>query len=235
MKNFGIKLVTAMFMFTSPVLAAGGKQEIQDYDFSFDGIFGHYDQLELQRGLKVYTEVCSACHGMKLLSFRNLEDLGYSEDQVIEYAQQYEIYDNDLEDYRPAGYNDKFPANNSVGAPDLSLMAKARVGGPDYIASLLEGYTGEEKETAGVTLYENKAYGGYLSMSPPLYGDDIEYDDGTEATLTQEAKDVSAFLMWAAEPKLNQRKEAGFVAVILLSIFTLLLFLVKKRVWHREH
>ena len=160
-----------------------------------------------------------------------------------------EVYDEELEDFRPARPTDNFPANTAAGAPDLSLMAKARagfhgpyglginqffkgMGGPEYIASLLHGYTGEEKEEAGTILYENTAFpGGWISMAPPLYGDDVEYSDGTEATIEQQAQDVAAFLMWAAEPKLMARKQAGFVGVLFLTVLSVLLYLTNKRLW----
>ena len=106
------------------------------------------------------------------------------------------------------------------------------MGGPEYIASLLTGYTGGEKEEAGTFLYENPAFeGGYLSMQPPLLGDDVEYADGTEPTLEQHAKDVAAFLMWTAEPQLNQRKSAGITAVFFLGLLTVLLYLTNKKLW----
>ena len=160
------------------------------------------------------------------------------------------MYDEELEDFRPAVPTDKFPANTGVGAPDLSLMAKARagfhgpygsglnqlfkgMGGPEYIASLLTGYTGEDKVEAGVTLYENTAFpGGWISMAPPLYGDDVEYvNEEVEASLEQEAQDVAAFLMWTAEPKMMARKQAGFVGVLFLTVLSVLLYLVNKKIW----
>lgn len=236
--------------------AAGGAGEVKDFDFSFEGPFGTFDQMQLQRGLQVYTEVCSACHGMKFVAFRTLSDPGgpqLPEDQVRAYAELYEVWDPTLfdgeGDFRPATPADKFPEGLVSNAPDLSLMAKARagfsgpygtgisqfvngMGGPEYIASLLTSYTGETKEEAGVFLYENKAYsGGYLSMSQPLYGDDVFYEDGTEATIEQQAQDVAAFLMWTAEPKMMARKQSGLAGVIFLGVLAALLYVTNKRIW----
>jgi ubiquinol-cytochrome c reductase cytochrome c1 subunit len=159
------------------------------------------------------------------------------------------LFDPVAEEYRALKPSDNFPKNNAAGAPDLSLMAKGRagfhgpygsginqlfkgIGGPEYIASLLTGYTGKEKEEAGVTLYANTAYpGGWIGMAPPIYGDDVTYADGHSTSIHHIAEDVSAFLMWTAEPKLNARKHTGFVAVFFLMVLSGLLYLTNKRVW----
>ncbi len=233
--------------------AAGGAGHVEDFQFSFEGPFGTYDQHQLQRGLQVFTEVCASCHGLQYVPFRTLGDPGgpeFTEDEVRAYAEQnFEIYDEELEDFRAAKPADLFPANTSAGAPDLTLMAKARagfhgpygtginqmfkgMGGPEYIASVLTGYTGEEKEEAGTTLYENTAFaGGWISMAPPLYGEDVEYADGHSTSLHHEAQDVAAFLMWTAEPKMMARKQAGFTAVLFLTVLAVLLYLTNKRLW----
>lgn len=229
--------------------AAGGEAHVEDFAFSFEGPFGTWDQNQLQRGLKVYTEVCSACHGLRYVPLRDLKALGYSEEQVIAYSANFEVFDAELDDFRPAIPTDHFPAVTSAGAPDLSMMAKARagfhgpyglginqmfkgMGGPEYIASLLTGYTGEEKEEAGSILYENHAFpGGWISMAPPLYGEDVDFDDGHSNDLHHEAQDLAAFLMWTAEPKLMARREAGFIGVFFLVVLTALLYLVNKRLW----
>ncbi|ASP20340.1 cytochrome c1 [Antarctobacter heliothermus] len=229
--------------------AAGGEAHVEDFAFSFEGPFGTWDQNQLQRGLKVYTEVCSACHGLRYVPLRDLKALGYSEEQVIAYSANFEVFDAELDDFRPAIPTDHFPAVTSAGAPDLSMMAKARagfhgpyglginqmfkgMGGPEYIASLLSGYTGEEKEEAGSILYENHAFpGGWISMAPPLYGEDVDFDDGHSNDLHHEAQDLAAFLMWTAEPKLMARREAGFIGVFFLVVLTALLYLVNKRLW----
>ncbi|BBU58680.1 cytochrome c [Mameliella alba] len=229
--------------------AAGGEAHVEDFKFSFEGPFGTWDQNQLQRGLKVYTEICSACHGLQYVPLRDLKKLGYSEEQVIAYAANFEVFDPELDDFRPAKPTDHFPANTAAGAPDLSLMAKARagfhgpyglginqmfkgMGGAEYIASLLTGYTGEEKTEAGATLYENHAFpGGWISMAPPLYGEDTEFDDGHSNSLHHISADVAAFLMWTAEPKMMQRQQAGFVGVFFLVVLSVLLYLVNKRLW----
>jgi ubiquinol-cytochrome c reductase cytochrome c1 subunit len=253
LKHIITSAVTALALTASGAIAAGGgDQHIEDYAFSFEGPFGTYDQNQLQRGLKIFTEVCSACHGLKFVPFRTLGDeggLGYSEDQVRAYAAQFDVYDPELEDTRPAKPADHFPKNTGAGAPDLSLMAKARagfhgplgsginqlvkgMGGAEYIASLLTGYTGNEKEEAGVTLYENTAFpGGWISMAPPLAGEDVDFDDGHSNELHHEAQDVAAFLMWAAEPKMMARQHAGFIGVLFLVILSSLLYLTNKRIW----
>lgn len=246
------------------VLALGGSVgqaseggHTHDVDFSFEGPFGAYDQMQLQRGLQIYTEVCSACHGMQYVPIRSIGDEqgpGIPEDQVRAYASQnFEVWDPELldgeGDYRPATPTDHFPANTSAGAPDLSLMAKARagfhgpyglginqffkgIGGPEHIVSLLTGFTGEEKTEAGATLYENTAFpGGWVAMAPPLYGEDVEFADGHSNSLHHEAEDVAAFLMWAAEPKMMARKQAGFVAVLMMVIMSVLLYVVNKMIW----
>ncbi|WP_339108252.1 cytochrome c1 [Thioclava sp. GXIMD4216] len=225
---------------------------VTDIAFSFEGPFGKYDQQQLRRGFQVYREVCSACHGLKYVALRTLSDkdgLGMNPDWVRAYAAEMSIYDPELDDERPRKETDHFPTVVDAGAPDLSLIAKSRagfhgpygtgiaqfvqgMGGPEYIYSLLTSYTGEETETAGNVLYENHVFStGYLQMPPPLSDDLIEYEDGTPATTQQMAKDVAAFLMWAAEPKLVDRKEWGFVAVLLLSLLTVLLYLTNKRLW----
>ncbi len=239
--------------FSGGAMAAGAAGEVKDVDFSFEGPFGSFDQNQLQRGLQVYTEICAACHGLQYVPLRTLADdggPGLPEDQVRAYAaENFEVFDADLDDFRPAKETDHFPGSNLENAPDLSLMAKARagfhgpyglginqffkgMGGPEYIYSLMTSYTGEEKEEAGVTLYENKAYpGGWISMAPPLYGEDVEFADGHDNDLSHISKDVAAFLTWTAEPKLMARKQAGFVGVIFLSVLSVLLYLVNKQLW----
>ncbi len=238
------------------VAQEGEESHVTDYAFPFEGPFGSYDQLQLQRGLQVYTEICSACHGLRYVPIRTLGDNGgpgLPEDQVRAYAEFYEVFDETLfdgeGDFRPATPADTFPESSLANAPDLSLMAKARagfhgpygtglsqlangMGGPEYIASLLTGYTGEDKEEAGTVLYENLVYpGGWIAMAPPLYGDDVEFADGSPVDIESIAQDVSAFLMWTAEPKLNARKQAGMTGIIFLTILSVLLYLTNKRIW----
>ena len=252
-KTLAISAVTALALSTGGAFAAGGEGKVKDVDFSFEGPFGSFDQAQLQRGLQVYTEICSACHGLQYVPLRTLADEGgphFSEDEVRAYAEQnYEVFDEELDDFRAARPADHFPGSNLETAPDLSLMAKARagfhgpygtginqlvkgMGGPEYIYSLLTSYTGETKEEAGTTFYENKAYpGGWIAMAPPLYGEDVEYADGHENDLSHISKDVSAFLMWTAEPKMMDRKQAGLTGVLFLTILSVLLYLTNKRIW----
>lgn len=251
-KKLVISAVTAFALSSGASFAAGGAGYVEDYNFSFEGPFGSFDQNQLQRGLQVYTEVCAACHGLQYVPLRTLHDddgVGLPADQVRAYAENFEVFDPALDDFRPATPNDHFPGSSLENAPDLSMMAKARagfhgpyglglnqlfkgMGGAEYIASLLTHYTGSEKEEAGTILYGNETFsGGYISMAPPLWDEAVEYADGTPATVEQMAKDVSAFLMWTAEPKMMARKQAGFVGVVFLTILSVLLYLTNKRLW----
>jgi ubiquinol-cytochrome c reductase cytochrome c1 subunit len=251
-KKLTLSALTALALSAGGAMAAGDEGHVHDVDFSFEGPFGTYDQNQLQRGLQIYTEVCSACHGLQHVPIRTLSDEGgphLPEDQVRAYATQFDIYDADLDEDRPRKPADFFPSSSLSNAPDLSLMAKARagfhgpmgtgisqfvngIGGPEYITSILTGYTGEEKEQAGTTFYENTAFpGGWIAMAPPLYGEDVEFADGHSNELHHEAEDVSAFLMWTAEPKMMARKQAGFVAVTFLFLLTVLLYLTNKKLW----
>ncbi|MDA5556821.1 cytochrome c1 [Shimia sp. MMG029] len=252
LKKLSMAALAALSLTAGGAMAAGDAGHIHDVDFSFEGPFGKFDQNQLQRGLQVYTEVCSACHGMRYVPLRTLADEGgphLPEDQVRAYAAQFDIYDAELDEDRPRKPTDHFPESGLESAPDLSLMAKARagfsgpygtginqlvkgMGGPEYIASILTGYTGEEKEEAGTTFYENTAFpGGWIAMAPPLYGEDVEYADGHSTSLHHEAEDVSAFLMWAAEPKMMARKQAGLTGVLFLVVLSTLLYLTNKKLW----
>ncbi|WP_226779796.1 cytochrome c1 [Oceaniglobus trochenteri] len=256
LKQLTIAATLAFGLSSGAALAAGDTPHIHDVDFSFEGPFGKFDQNQLQRGLQVYTEICSACHGLQFVPLRSLADEGgphLPEDQVNAYAAFYEIFDPELEDgegdFRPRKPTDHFPKSGMSNAPDLSLMAKARagfhgpyglginqfvkgIGGPEYIVNILTSYTGEEKEQAGSVLYENTAFpGGWIAMSPPLYDDAVEFADGHSAEAHHMAEDVAAFLMWTAEPKMMARKQAGFVGVLMLVILAALLYLTNKRIW----
>jgi ubiquinol-cytochrome c reductase cytochrome c1 subunit len=234
-----------------PALAAGEGGHVQDFAFSFEGPFGAFDQSQLQRGLQVYTEICASCHGLKFVAYRTLADPGgpaLSEAAMRAFAAHFEVIELATGDSRTATPPDHFPPSNLPNAPDLSLMAKARagfhgpaglginqllhgMGGPEYIASILLGFTGEDIEQAGVILHENTAFGGYMAMGPVLFGDDVVFADGTVATPEQLAQDVAAFLMWAAEPKMMARKQAGLTAVLFLVVLTVLPYLTNKKLW----
>ena len=252
-RKIALTAAAALALSGGVALAAGGTGHIEDHAFSFEGPFGKFDQMQLQRGLQVYTEVCSACHGLKFVPIRTLSDEGgpgIPEDQVRAYAASLsEITDKETGEDRPRIPADKFPSSGLSNAPDLSLMAKARagfhgpygsginqlfkgIGGPEYIYSVLTGYSGEEKEEAGTTYYENHAFStGWIAMPPPLSDGLVTYADGHEATVHQMAEDVTAFLMWTSEPKLMARKEVGFKAVLFLIVLTSLLYLTNKRLW----
>ena len=261
--------------FAAPALAESTNLEPRAYHWSFEGPFGKFDQAQLQRGYKVYHDVCATCHSMNLLSYRNLADKGgpfysdkYPNPNESPYAKSiakdFQVPDIDTETgdaiQRPATTSDHFKkpfanefaaraANGGALPPDLSLMAKARENGPAYIASLLGGFA---DAPAGLKVGPGKYYnpyfqgdlsgawtgaadkvpvGGVISMSPPLRPDAVTYDDGTKATVEQEAKDVSAFLAWAAEPHQAERKQMGFSVLIYLLIFAGLLYASYRRVW----
>ncbi|MEO1468125.1 MAG: cytochrome c1 [Pseudomonadota bacterium] len=259
-KTLGAALLAAAVALPGAATAAGPGGEVTDIDFSFEGPFGTYDRFQLQRGFQIFQQVCAGCHGMQYVSFRSLGEPGgpeFPEAQIRAIAENYECVDRFTDEFRTCRPSDKFPLNDAVGAPDLSLMAKARagfhgpyglgtsqlfngIGGPEYIYSLLVGYNGSEKEQAGAFLYGNDVYpGGYLSMAQPLWGEDVEYAVYGEGgdytppapTLEQEAEDVSAFLMWAAEPKLGDRKQAGLRNFVLLIALAVLLYYTNKQIW----
>jgi ubiquinol-cytochrome c reductase cytochrome c1 subunit len=262
-RQIAISAVSALALSAGSVWAEE-EPETTDVAFSFEGPFGSFDEHQLQRGLQVYTEVCSTCHGLKFLTIGNLSAAGgpnLPEDQVKAYAAAFPINDEGSNpqfidpatgEMRELLPSDHFPANNAAApvAPDLSVMAKARagfhgpmglgisqlvngMGGPEHIFSILTGFTGETKDIAGNTFYENKAFpGGWMGMSNvALSADQVVYADGTEASLENEAKDVAAFLTWAAEPKMMVRKESGFKAVLLLALLSAALYLTNKRLW----
>ena len=253
LKKLAISAVAVLTLSTGSAFAAGAAGHTHDVDFSFEGPFGTFDENQLQRGLKVYTEVCAACHGLQYVPLRTLSDKGgphFSEAEVRAYASDnFEVFDAELDDFRAAKPADFFPGSNLENAPDLSLMAKARagfhgpygtginqffkgMGGAEYIYSILDGYTGKEKTEAGTTLYENTAFaGGWISMAPPLEDGLVDFDDGHDNSLHHMAEDVSAFLMWTAEPKMMARKEAGFIGVFILSVLSVLLYLTNKKLW----
>jgi ubiquinol-cytochrome c reductase cytochrome c1 subunit len=265
-------------LLAGPVLAATHPEEPKKIDWSFNGPFGKFDQAQLQRGYKVYREVCSACHAMSLVSFRNLGDKGgpfydakypnpNDNPYVKAIAAEYQVNDIDSETgdviKRPATSADRFvsPFPNEAAArasnggalpPDMSVLAKAREGGADYIHAILTGY---KDAPAGLTVDPGKHYnpyfpgdlssawsgdpkhvphGGVIGMAPPLSADLVSFDDGTKATLDQQSLDVAAFLMWAAEPKLNERHQMGFAVMIYLLLLSGLLYASYRAVWKNE-
>jgi ubiquinol-cytochrome c reductase cytochrome c1 subunit len=289
--NFKLLSKAALLAAFSGALLAGGTamaqaphpEEPGKIGWSFEGPLGKFDQAQLQRGYKVYREVCAACHSMSLVSFRNLGDKGgpfYDEKYspkhgktsndnpyVKAIAKDYEIADIDSETgdaiKRPAIPADRFPSpfpneaaakasNGGALPPDMSLLAKAREEGPRHIYSIVTGY---KEPPAGLKIAPGQHYnpymagdltsswsgdhkhvppGGVIAMAPPLKAGQVTFDDGTPSTLDQEAKDVSAFLMWAAEPKMDERKQTGFAVILYLLLFTGLLYASYRKVWKNE-
>lgn len=236
----------------APAAASEGGAKIPTTHWSFNGPLGTYDRGELQRGWQVYREVCAACHSMNLLAYRNLADLGYNEAEVKAFAAAVTVKDGPDDQgemfERPGLPSDKFKspfpnvkaamaANNGAAPPDLSLMAKARAGGPDYIHALLTGYS---DAPAGITILPGLNYNKYfpgnaIAMPAPLADGAVTYADGTKSSVDQMAHDVSAFLMWAAEPKLEARHQLGAKVVLFLILLTILLYVVKRKVWADVH
>ena len=259
----------------APALAKTNAEEPAKIAWSFDGPFGKFDQRQLQRGFKVYAEVCSSCHSMNLMSYRNLAQPGgpfYDKKypipaespyaKAIAAAVQVDDIDPDTGDkaQRPGTPADKFKApfpneaaaraaNGGALPPDLSVIVRAREGGADYVHAILTGYV---DPPAGLEVPDGKYYnpfmpgdlgsywkgpknkvprGGFIAMPKQLVDDRVQFDDGTKATADQEAKDVAAFLAWAAEPKQTERKETGFAVLIYLIGFAVLLFFSYKAIW----
>ena len=233
--------------------SAGENYPLLKQDWSFKSFFGTFDRASLQRGYQVYTEVCASCHSLKYVSYRNLAEKGgpeFSIDQAKAIASNFEVTDgpnNDGEMFtRPAKLSDKFVmpyandqeaklSNGGAYPPDMSVLVKARAGGADYIYSVILGY---EDPPEGMKLddgvYYNKyMYGNKIKMPPQLYDDLVTYADGTPATPEQMAKDITTFLAWTAEPKLEERHKFGFRAIIYLIILTILVYFSMKRIWSR--
>ncbi len=251
--------------------AGEGALDAKHISYSFEGPFGKFDKAQLQRGYKVFKEVCSNCHSMKLVSFRNLSDKGgpgFTEDQVKALAATFTVHDgpNDKGDMfdRPGRASDAFPwnfpndeaakaANGGALPPDLSLITKARegwhgtfnqlvngIGGPQYVYSLVSGFQDEPADLAKEKP-EGKYYnpyfvnGPWISMPPPLSDGLVTFDDGAPNKVEDLARDVSAFLAWTAEPKMEERKKTGFEVMLYLAVLAGLLYFLKKQVWRDVH
>jgi ubiquinol-cytochrome c reductase cytochrome c1 subunit len=235
----------------APTGAAEEAEPIQR-DWSFEGFFGTYDRSAAQRGLQVYREVCQSCHALKYIAFRNLEDLGFTEEEVEAIATEYQVTDGPNDDgemfERPGRPSDHFPppfpndeaarlANGGALPPDLSLMTKARADGTNYVYSLLQGY---EEPPAGEEGLEGLYYNAYfpnhwIAMPPPLFDEGVAYADGSTASIEQMAGDVSTFLTWTAEPHLEARKQTGLKVLLFLIILTGLLYATKRKIWAHAH
>jgi ubiquinol-cytochrome c reductase cytochrome c1 subunit len=263
---FGLMLVLGFFRGSYEAIVKPAKPTVEhafhlgpkEISFAHDGPFGSYNKNQLQRGLKVYSEVCSACHSLKLVAFRDFAALGYNEDQVKAIAKGWKTETPSINpetgesalrasipsDHIPMPFANETAAraaNNNALPPDLSLMTKARHDGPAYVYSLLTGYQAQPaallKEFPKSKTPDGLHYNPYfanlnLAMTPPLTSDgQVTYDDGTKSTKDQNARDVAAFLTWTAEPKMDNRKVAGRAALAFLLIFTVLAFLSYRSIW----
>ena len=221
--------------------------------WSFEGVLGTYDEAALQRGFQVYQTVCSACHPLKHLAYRDLAEIGYTDDQIKGIAAQYQVADGPNDQgqmyQRPAKPSDKFvapfpndqaarAANNGALPPDMSMLVEARDGGPDYVYAIATGF---KDAPAGFTLNPNMYYNEYfaghqIAMPPPLTTDgQVTYADGTKATVAQMAHDVTVFLSWAAEPNLNERHRMGAKVMLFLVILAGVFYAAKRRIWADLH
>ncbi len=253
-KSSSLFIVLFFMSFTNISFSKEAHVDLLKTSWSFDGFFGKFDRASLQRGYQVYKEVCASCHSMKQLSYRNLGEQGgpeFTEAEVKAIASQYEVSDGPNAEgemfTRKGKPSDKFKspysnenasraANGGAYPPDMSVLVKARPGGADYLYSLLMGY--EEKVPDNIKLEEGVYYNKYMPgnkirMAKPLSEGSVSYSDGTKATQEQLSKDVVTFLTWAAEPHLEARKKLGFKSVIFLLILTILVYLVKKKIWLR--
>jgi ubiquinol-cytochrome c reductase cytochrome c1 subunit len=231
-----------------PALAAGEAPTPPNAGFGFNHMFGTFDRGALQRGMQVYKEVCAACHAMRQLSYRNLTEIGLTEDQVREIASQFTVTDGPNDEgqmfERPARPSDRFrrpfaneqaarAANNGAYPPDLSVMVKARQNGANYLYALLTGY---KDPPAGVAVMDGMNYnewfpGHQIAMPNVLNDGQVEYADGTSSSVSQMARDVTTFLAWAAEPELETRRRMGVQVLIFLAILGGLTYAVKRKVW----
>jgi ubiquinol-cytochrome c reductase cytochrome c1 subunit len=237
---------------TAPARAAGEAIAIPETRFTFEGLFGTFDRGALQRGFQVYKEVCSACHAVRQLSYRNLLEIGLTEAQARSIAAQFQVMDgpNDQGEMfeRQARLSDRMrrpfaneaaarAANNGAYPPDLSVMVKARANGADYVHALLTGYA---EPPEGFTLMDGMNYNRYfpghqIAMPNVLNPGQVEFADGTEATVDQMARDVTTFLAWAAEPETEARRQMGVKIILFLIVLGGLTYAVKRKVWADLH
>lgn len=248
MKKTLLPAFAVLALVSMPALAASDAPEPPRQAWPHHGVTGGYDRAALQRGFQVYKEVCAACHSMNLVAYRNLEELGYSPEQVKAVAAEYTVTDGPNDDgdmfERPARPSDRFKApfandmaaraaNGGALPPDLSLVVKARHRGEDYIYALLTGY---REPPEGVTLMPGMNWNMYfpghqIAMAPPLSEGQVAYGDGTPNTLEQQARDVVQFLAWAAEPYADERKRMGWKVVLFLLAFAGVMYASKKKIW----
>lgn len=246
--SIGLSMIAGVMMSSTAAMAAGGSVNITEREWSFDGAFGHFDKASLQRGFQVYREVCSGCHGLDYIAFRNLADLGYNPAEIKAIAAEYDVVDGPNEEgemfTRPGIPADRFPnpyanenaaraGNGGAYPPDLSLMVKARPNGANYLYSLLVGYkdapAGEDVPDG---MYYNDAYAGHLiAMPQPIYGDDIEVVGDADTSVEGLSADVTAFLAWTSEPEMEERKRTGIAAMLFLIVMCFVSYGSMKYVW----
>ena len=251
MRIIGILLIS-FFINLSLGAAESSGDKMPKHEWSFKGFTGTFDRAALQRGYKVYREVCSSCHSMKLLYYRDLIDIGFSPEQVQAIAAEYTVIDGPDNEgnmfERPAKPSDRFVGpfaneqesrfnNNGAYPPDLSVIAKARKNGVDYLYNLLLGYTDppESFEASEGMYYNQWIDGNLIAMAPPLDEGYVDYDDGTNNTLPQLAEDVVTFLKWSAEPELEERKSLGIKVIIFFVVLGFIVFFAKRRLWKDVH
>jgi ubiquinol-cytochrome c reductase cytochrome c1 subunit len=258
MRRFAFSLIAGLALATPAFAQEADTPALPHPGWSFDGPFGTYDRAALQRGFQIYTEVCSNCHSLNLVTYDDLGPngpgggLGYTEDQVKAIAAQKQVTDgpNDQGEMfqrpgRPADHfvppfpNDQAnrAAHNGALPPDQSLIIKAREGGADYVYGILTGF---KTAPAGETMPDNSYYdvyfpGHHIAMPPPLSDDIVTYGDGTKATVAQEAHDVVTFLAWASEPTMEERKRTGAKVLIFLLVLTGILYAAKRKIWANVH
>lgn len=253
MKKTTLALAVSFIAIAGTVFAAGDARPHKHVSWPFDGMLGTIDKPSAQRGFQVYKEVCSACHGLERIAFRNLQSIGFSEAEVKALAAQYEISDgpDDMgemfarpgkpSDYLPPPYpneNAARAAQNGAYPPDLSLIIKARHDGANYVYSLLTGF--DETPPEDLQVPEGQHYnpyfpGGLLAMTKPLSDGQVSYEDGTTASVDQMARDVTVFLQWASEPEMEARKQMGLKVIVFLIIFSVFAYLAKRNIWRRIH
>lgn len=258
MRFKSISISLAALAIATPAIAADHPlyKHPREMEFHQDGVFGTFDRAQLQRGFQVYKEVCAACHSLRFVAFRNLQDLGFSEVEIKALAKSYDIATIDdageaitrkglPADHFPSPYANPEAARAANGAipPDLSLITKARHEGPSYVVSLLTGYTTPPKsyidhdgKPLQYVLPPNGHYNPYfpatsLAMPAPLSDGQVTYADGTKASVEQMSKDVATFLTWTAEPKLEARKKAGTGVLAFLALLIGFTFVSYKRIW----
>ncbi|WP_417317403.1 cytochrome c1 [Emcibacter sp.] len=258
--SLAVVAVSAMTLGAGVANAAGGGEvHIEKHEWPHAGPFGKYDKAALQRGFQVYREVCSACHSLEMVAFRELDALGYNEDEIKAFAKEYDVVDGPNDDgemfTRPGRPSDYFPspfandkearaANGGAYPPDFSVLAKSRehlslftpwnsIYGEDYIVALLMGY---KEAPEGFTVMDGLNYntvfdGNQIAMAPPLSDEQVEYADGTPATVEQMSMDVATFMYWASEPKMEERKSLGLRVMGFMIVLTILLYFANKSVW----